>query len=209
MQHLPFRLTLTDRIMIKEVRKSVPLALHASFDEALSSILLSEHKFLTDQVTQSHIIFAASVLCAYRQLIDADIDVQEARKILVHRLKNIGRRVMKVLMFLAFGLSKNPLNILRKYSEDKAREGYGPSFTIENHDICGGFVSQVKVCGYRSFLSRHNALELNDVLCEWDNVWIKALPKSIKFSRPQTLAQGCNSCRFEFRLNEDDTTEHN
>ena len=202
MKQFPFRPTLIDRLMVKHFRKALPKGQRRHFDSALSDLLVSEKQFLTDPVTNSQILFAATVLCLYRRLRRLGNTDEKARATLRHALCSLGRKTTAFFIRLTFAFARDPLQHIRKYSQDRMHNAYGPSFQIRESEIHGGFVSEVHVCGYRTFLARHHALDLASVLCEWDRVWIDALPDGIAFARPTTLATGGASCRFEFRRRE-------
>lgn len=199
MTQYPFQPTLTDRLMVRALRKCLPQSHHQIFNTALLELLNSEGEYLTDRATNSQIMFVATVLCLYRNLRGAGHSDHEARAIIRQSLRGLGKRTTAFLMWFSFLFSRDRLQTIRKYSRMKAQHAYGPSFQFSESDIDGGFVSEVHICGYRTFLARHHALDLTEVLCEWDRVWIEALPKGIAFQRPTTLALGGKSCRFEIR----------
>lgn len=185
--------------MVKNFRKALPRGQRQRFDTALAELLNCEKQYLTDRITNSHILFVASVLCLYRALRSLGIADQVARAIMRRALRRLGRRTTASIIRASFAFAKDPFQTIRKYSGDRAQNAYGPTFRISESDIDGGFVSEVHVCGYRTFLARHHAPGLASVLCEWDSVWIDALPDAIAFTWPTTLATGGASCRFEFR----------
>lgn len=190
---------LLDWLMVRSVRKVLPPAHRSKFNADLADVMASEAAFLTDRVTHGHILFVASVLCVYRGLRRSGLAEEAAKDRIARALCKIGQRTTAAIMWLACALARDKLQTIRTYSRTKSQQAYGPAFRIEDTDNAGGFVSQVHVCGYRTFLRRHHAVEINEVLCAWDKVWIDALPQGIKFTRPSTLASGGQSCRFEFR----------
>jgi len=101
-------------------------------------------------------------------------------------------------MWLSCRFSKDPFATIKSYSGSKAESAYGPTFAMEALDTETGFATVVNLCGYRTFLKRHDALHLLPIFCQWDRVWIDALPAGIQFRRPTTLATGGTACRFEF-----------
>ncbi len=199
MQHLAFRPSLRDRLTIRHFRRNLEADQRPAFDDALESVMGLEEPYLSDKTTQGHILFAASVLCTYRVMTSAGTPVPQARAALGDMLARLGRHSMAVIMWLTVRLSRDPFAAVRYYTKEKTTSAYGPSFDIRFEEVEGGFVSEVRRCGYRSFLQRHDALELNELICAWDAVWIDRLPETILFDRPTTLARGCASCRFEFR----------
>ncbi|GGA63107.1 hypothetical protein GCM10011499_36870 [Pelagibacterium lentulum] len=202
MKNLAFKPTIIDRLTVHHFRSSLPRQGRSAFDREFALILHNERPFLTDKLTQSHIIFVAAFLSAYRTLRSMGLGNDASKEKLTPALFRLGRRTAAFFTWAGIAMSRNPMQALRRFSETKAQNAYGPSFAVETAAIPGGFVSEVKRCGYRTFLARHDAVDLNSLLCEWDRVWIDALPKSIDFRRPTTLATGCASCRFEFRYAE-------
>lgn len=194
-----YRPTFVDRLMVRTIRKTLPNSQRRDFDADLQHILQGEADFLTDKVTAGHILFAAAVLCHYRRQRAAGVPDKVARATLARTLSKLGKTSSKFFIWLYCRFSRDPFAIIQKYSRFKTDMGYGPSFEIDLYEIENGYVSEVQVCGYRTFLARHHALDLTELLCEWDRVWIDALPSSIDFHRPATLGQGGASCRFEFR----------
>jgi len=198
-----FKLTIFDRVLLRKMRRILPKHLHSEFEHDLKQIMHSEAAFLQNRTTAGHIFFAAMVLCLHRFLLRKGLSRLEADARLAHELTQMSKRSMRILMWLGMGLSKDPIERLRRISRHKSAQIYGSSFQIDEGDLDNGFVFEVRTCGYRTFLSRHNALELTKILCAWDRVWIDALPGRIRFSRPTTLATGGASCRFEFRRKDD------
>lgn len=199
MELLPYPLTHIDRMAVRHFRSSLPRSLRSEFESALATILSSETEFAVDQTTQSHLIFASVALSSYRIWLREGRDKDDAKAKVRRAARSFLKRSTQLMMRIAYFFAKDPFEVVRKYSVEKPQEIYGPSFEFENAEIEGGFVSIVNVCGFRSFLARHGADELIDVFCEWDRIWIDALPNSIAFDRPTTLAQGGKACRFEFR----------
>lgn len=199
MLQLPFPLSVFDRLIIRRFRKSLPHGWRTDFDAGMSSVLSSEAPLITDGTTQGHIVFGSCVLVSYRVLLRANLSDHDAKKAVSATLCNIGKRTNWFVMWLTCRLAFDPFRAIQNYTKHRIPASYGPSFEILYHEASDEFTSEVVACGYRSFLLRHHATELLPLFCEWDKVWIDALPKSIAFSRPQTLAQGGGTCRFEFR----------
>jgi hypothetical protein len=202
MLQLPFRLSAFDRLTIRRFRKSVPHRWRTDFDVGMNSVLSSEAPLITDGTTQGHVLFGSCALVSYRVLLRADLSDHDSKQAVSETLCNLGKRTNRFLMWLTCCLSFDPFTAIRNYTKHRIPVSYGPSFEILYHETSDEFTSEVVTCGYRSFLLRHHATELLPLFCEWDKVWIDALPESISFSRPQTLAQGGGSCRFEFRRRE-------
>jgi len=199
MRRYPFRPSITDRLMVKALRKALPPNQRRLFDASLVELLKGEIQYFTDRATNGHILFVAAVLCLYRSLRRIGHSDPAAKAIIRRSLRGLGRKSTAFIIWATCALTRDSFQTIRKYSRDRAKNAYGPTFQISESDIDQGFVSEVHVCGYRTFLARHQALDLTEVLCEWDSVWIDALPNTIAFRRPTTLALGGKSCRFEFR----------
>lgn len=198
MLYLKFRPSLADLLTILRFRNAARKLGRDYFYLSLNEILRSETAFMTDRTTQGHILFGACVLATYRVLRASGLGETEAKDTLVTVVCKIGRWTNAMIMWLVCNLSRNPFRTIEKYSKYQIPRQYGESFAVTHLETPEGFVSEVLVCGYRTFLSRHRATELLGIFCEWDRVWIDALPQKIGFTRPQTQALGANSCLFRF-----------
>lgn len=199
MQDAAFPMTFADRMTRRHFRKTLPKDTRARFDEAVQTVMLSERDHATDAVTHSHHHMLACAVCTYRIWIASGEAPDAAKRKTRSPICSLWKRSTRVSMWVLSLFSRDIFAAVRSYTYDRLPDTYGPSFEIENQEIEGGFVSEVKTCGYRSFLARHDALILLDLFCEWDMNWINALPSSVRFDRPQTIAKGGASCRFEFR----------
>jgi len=195
-----FKLTFGDRHTLKKIRNSISKSKRVHFDADISNIMEIEKPYLTDNITASHILFSAATLCAYRQLLESGISKETAKKQVATTISKIGQRSIRVIMKLSCFFSKDSFQMIRQYASTKQKL-YGPSFQFSERklDESGGYAMDVHACGYCAFLTRHNSLDLISAFCEWDKVWIDALPKSIAFERPTTIGSGSSSCKFEFR----------
>ena len=195
-----FKLTFGDRHTLAKIRNSIPKPERVHFDADLLNILAIEKPYLTDSITAGHILFAAATLCAYRQLLESGVSKETAKKQVTTTISKIGQRSIRVIMKLSCFFSKDSFQMIRQYSLTKQKH-YGPSFQFLERklDENDGYAMDVHACGYCKFLTRHNAIDLISAFCEWDKVWIDALPKSILFERPTTIGSGSSSCKFEFR----------
>ena len=158
----------------------------------------AERPFATDPVTQGHLVVGACALALFRVWRADGIEAEEAKVRTRLPVIALWRRTTRAMMWLMTMFSKDTFEAVRRYSRDRTANAFCPSFDIRFVDSPDGFVSEVTVCGYRSFLLRHGAEDLLDLFCEWDRTWIDALPRSIRFQRPPTQAQGGVTCRFEF-----------
>lgn len=201
-----FRLSFLDRSTLRWFRRYLQRDERLQFDLKLHAILEVETPNSLDSVTRGHVVFAAAAVCSMRAMRQCGTCEQEAMRRLTQSITSYGRRMTYMLVWLSTRLARDAFAAVRYYSAQKANHTYGPTFDIREQSIPGGFVSEVHTCGYRSFLARHHALELLPLFCAWDYVWIDALPKSILFRRPQTIAEGAETCRFEFRRAESATS---
>lgn len=193
-----FRPTFLDRITQRRFRNAMPRGQETQFDDILTDILTAEAPFLTDRVTQGHIVFASCVLAAQRVLTRAGCSDEETTRTLRDLICGTGKRSKTIVMLLIQRLSRDPFETYRSYTKHQLPQGYGPSFSFVYDEGDDHFTSQVTTCGFQAFLSRHHATALLPLFCEWDKIWITALPDSIRFSRPYTLATGGPACPFRF-----------
>ncbi|MEM7701834.1 MAG: L-2-amino-thiazoline-4-carboxylic acid hydrolase [Pseudomonadota bacterium] len=196
-------LTTADRLTLRRFRKTLPKRLRASFDQRFNAVMEAERPFTGDPVTKGHVVVGACALSLYRVWRANGLNMDEAKARARSPMIALWRRTTRVMMWVMTAMSKDPFEAVRRYSQDRTATAFGPSFEIGFEETLEGFVSEVTMCGYRSFLMRHGAEELLDLFCEWDRTWIDALPRAVRFHRPPTQAQGGATCRFEFRRNEE------
>jgi len=199
MQTSAFQPTLADRMAIRHFRKALPKPRRGDFARALAAILEEEAERAHDRVTMGHMTFAGCILCSAHQWQAEGLTRQEARDQIRTTVLAFGRRSSAIAMWLTGVLAKDPFEAIRKHSIAKSKSGYGPTFDITIEQAEDAFAIAVNACGYRAFLARHGGQDLLPLFCEWDRVWIDAMPRGIAFARPTTLALGASACRFEFR----------
>lgn len=198
MKQHAFPATIHDRLTIRYFRKSLPRDQRKQFAVSVADMMASEGDFATDLVTRNHLLVGSCVVCAYRRWLAIGLRKQAAKAKVGRSIANLSARSSRFLLRLIYLFSRDAFETTRRYTSEKIGAVYGPSFDIEFGEIEGGFVSIVNACGYRAFLCRHGVEELLGLFCEWDRVWIGALPDTIDFNRPSTIAQGAETCRFEF-----------
>lgn len=194
-----FPLTLADRLTIRHFRKAVPQDARTRFDHSLDAIVAAERPFVTDAATHTHTIIGACAVSLYRAQISQGCDRARAKAKVRAPMMTLWKRSMRSMMWATSLFSRDVFEALRRYTKTRGANAFGAGFEIDYCETGDGFVSEVKTCGYLRFLERHDARDLLDLFCEWDRIWIDALPKSVRFHRPPTQAQGAATCRFEFR----------
>lgn len=199
MENPAFPLTLVDRAAVRHFRKRLPKPARASFDRSFAAVMEAERPFATDPTTQGHLVIGASVVSAHRAWISEGLAPATAKARTGEAMATLWKRTFRWMMRATALFSNDMFESVRRYTKERGANAFGPSFDIAYIETDNGFVSEVRTCGYRAFLRRHGALDLLDLFCEWDRIWIDALPKSIGFHRPPTQAQGGATCRFEFR----------
>ncbi|KPF90827.1 hypothetical protein IP81_14335 [Novosphingobium sp. AAP83] len=198
MHDLAFPMTAADRSMLRHFRNSLPKHQRTQFDASVANLMETETRFAVDRPSQQHILMGSCAVCAYHQWRAYGLDETAAKTAVGRSITTFSNGVSRLLIWLWYRLSKDPFEATRRYTA-QINQTYGAMFDIAFSELEDGFVSVVKVCGYKAFLARHDAEHLLDLFCEWDRVWIDSIPKGIRFSRPSTIAQGAGSCRFEFR----------
>ena len=194
-----FALSAADRLTLRHFRKSLPTHRRADFDHSFYAIMDAERVFATDPVTQGHLVIGACVVSAQRAWIRDGFEHQSAKAKVAARMSTFLRRSLRLMMWALAFFSKDVFESLRRYTKQRGASAFGPSFDIRYAETEDGFVSEVHTCGYRAFLLRHDAVMLLDLFCEWDRIWIDALPDKVRFHRPPTQAHGGATCRFEFK----------
>ena len=170
--HLRFRPSLFDRLTVRRFRTCLRKARLTGFDVALNEVLRAETSFMSDRITQAHILFGACVLAAYRVLRRSGVSEAEAKEVLLPVVCGTARRTKAVIMWGIRHLTRDPFRSIERHSRQQLPRQYGPSFEITHSRTSEGFVSEVTTCGYKTFLMRHQATELLQIFCEWDRVWI-------------------------------------
>lgn len=188
-----------DRATIRYFRKKLTRPMRRGYDDRVAEILISESKLAKDPVTLSHQVFAACVISSVEQWQSSGMDRSAAKSTVREAILGHGRQTKAIAVRLTGWFSRDPFTAFARYTEEQTPKAYGPTFEFGFEQDEAQFASVVHTCGYRTILPRHGAEDLIDLFCAWDMAWIEALPKSIQFERPTTLASGGNSCRFEFK----------
>lgn len=198
MQNSALSLSMVDRMTLSHFRKHLPRAQRSDFNEAVRRVLAEEAKLHPDPVTAGHVVFAAGLMCSVSQWQAHGLDRPAAKAEALTAVTKLGQPSNALAMWLTALLSKDVFLAMKRHTIEKSAKAYGPTFEFGLEESDDAFVSLVHVCGYRTFLARHGADDLISLFCEWDRVWINALPRGVGFARPATLAQGAPVCRFEF-----------
>lgn len=199
MRNPAVRVTVAGRLMMRHFRNSLPKRQRRQFDASVLDLMAADSGFGVDRPSRQHILMGSCVVCAYHRWSAEGLDDSAARKAVGQSIMTFANRTNRMMIGLWYRFSKDPFETTRRYCAQTIGRAYGAVFDIAYVEMPDGFVSVVTVCGYRTFLARHHAEHLLDLFCEWDRVWIDSLPKDIRFARPSTIAQGAQTCRFEFR----------
>lgn len=163
----------------------------------------AERPFATDPTTRGHLVNGASAVSVYRAWISEGHEAAAAKARTGEAMATLWKRTFRWLMWTTAFFSRDTFESVRRYTKERGANAFGPSFDIAYSETEDDFVSEVRACGYRAFLLRHGSVELLDLFCEWDRIWIDALPKSVRFHRPPTIAHGGATCLFEFTRSRD------
>ncbi len=164
-----------------------------------------------DTATRAIVLYAASVAAAYEILAEAGWSLDAARERLREAFAETagGRWVPWGTRWLVRFLGTR--RTVRFMGGERALKWYGPSFSfsLEMADSrC--FVTRVGRCGFHDYLRRFGVPELTPVFCSWDLLWADELNRpgtGVRFSRPQTIAEGADVCVFAFRFTETEGSE--
>ncbi|MEL7199629.1 MAG: L-2-amino-thiazoline-4-carboxylic acid hydrolase [Pseudomonadota bacterium] len=196
---LAFPLSSSDKRAYNHFRKQLRRPNRADFDRAVLLILEAEKPLCQDVISQSHIVFGSCAVALYRIYCAQGLGQTAALQHMETPITTYGKTSSQFFMWLMRLTSRQPFNAVRTYTIRHMPDRYGALFRFAFEDMQDGFASVVTTCGFRDLLERHGAIELLELFCEWDRVWIEALPPSIRFNRPLTIAKGAKTCRFEFR----------
>jgi len=161
---------------------------------------------LPDAATRDIVLYAASVVAAYEILAEAGWSLDAARGRLCKAFAEAagGRWVSLGTRWVVRCLGS--YRTVRLMGGDWAIRRYGPSFSF-SLEVADSqrVVSRVERCGFHDYLRRFGAPELTPVFCAWDLLWADELNRpgtGVRFSRPQTIAEGADACVFAFRFSE-------
>lgn len=205
MQHSDLRLSWPDRATIRQFRKRAPKTHRAEFGRRLTELMRIEELQSNDPVSLGHAVFAACVISCVEQWQKAGLDRKNAKESVREAVLSHGRRTKAIAIKLTSWLARDPYESFKTHTKRETPKAYGPTFEFGFEESPSQFTSIVHKCGYRTILAKHNAEDLIDLFCAWDMAWIEALPSSISFDRPKTLAKGGKSCRFEFERAADES----
>ena len=152
-----------------------------------------------------HLKTACTILAVYR-ILEA---LFESKQSLLDILKQMIDSVAfseggEAFLVSRFGLDpENPDTAWEKLLTNFLKNGveeYGAAWHYEQgiKDDRRFFVN-IRKCGFKDFFMDNGAREVLYLLCAVDYIWADALEKyNIKFSRPTTLSEGSEACRFQF-----------
>ena len=162
-------------------------------------------------VEKTHVEMVCLVLAANDYLNEEGIAVNVAEEILADALLTPGRGIIRWTTRIMLALSRDPMNTLVRYSSERIPPAYGSLFSFEEeHGETDAYTMRVTRCFYHGFLSRHGAPHRTRIFCRWDEAWIQPISEArhgVKFSRPETIADGGQSCPFIFRRAENHTKD--
>ncbi len=164
-----------------------------------------------DAATQAIVSYTASVVAAYEALTTAGCSSDAARGRLCEAFaKAAGGRWVPWGTRWSVRLlgARRTIHLM---GGERALRRYGPSFSF-SQEVADSrrIVSRVERCGFHDYLRRFGAPELTPVFCAWDLLWADELNRpgtGVRFSRPQTIAEGADACVFAFRFSEAESQE--
>lgn len=170
-----------------------------------SALIESNHHLAVDPAADNLIAYTSFILASYRVLITTGIASDQSREILGRIMIRIAQERLKDHMGNRFGLSpvqkKGAFETVAANFKPFGEKMYGAAFRYEQEvrDNARIFVN-IRTCLFHDFLLANGAPELNRLFCNLDNLWAEALEKDygVFFTRPTTLADGGDMCRFRF-----------
>jgi hypothetical protein len=158
--------------------------------------------WIDDEPSRFHLHFMALLLASYRTLVEL-MPKEEAVALLTRAAIEPSRTAIQEGVKAALDYAPDPMMVLVDASKQREEYFFGKTFTFERHqDDQQSYILHVKRCFYHQFALANNALELMQILCEWDWIWAKAIEPArhgFSFELPTTLGYGSDMCRFCFR----------
>ncbi|MBS7529018.1 L-2-amino-thiazoline-4-carboxylic acid hydrolase [Hazenella sp. IB182353] len=188
-----------EKALLKGVKNKLGRKTAEVVSREYKNIVTESQHWVVDRPTQFNLVFVAMSLALYRV-----VRLQETKEafedILRYVLYQRTQRKNQKWMRLFLKIDPNPFKRIVLISKSKHDKHYGNKhFTHEvTEDNAHFFIHHVKKCFYYNFFTAHHTPELTAIFCEMDNVWgtlIENHPK-VRFSRPQTIAQGDSHCVF-------------
>lgn len=149
------------------------------------------------------VLYAAAVLAAHRELLTRGLSLAHARDALVEPFRRAAggpwvRWTTRLLLRLM-----GPRRFLRAMGGERTHRSYGALFVFAQDEAPGRHRHWVLRCGFHDYLARRGAAFLTPVFCAWDALWADEIHRhgrTLRFHRPQTIADGADRCLFEFRF---------
>lgn len=143
--------------------------------------------------------YTATLIVAYRALCAAGIDDPLGR---IERAQAEATAVIGHKVRAALDQADNPLETMRRYSQERERDYFGAAFTFERpRDDQDAYHVEVTACAFLRMCLAEGVPELGPVLCAFDTAWMDAIEPvrhGLVILRPTTLARDGERCRFWF-----------
>ena len=200
-----YKLSWQDKSFIKSFPRNIKLLQGEELTLAETnflSIFNQEVSAIKDPQSQSFLIMCAYLAAMYEGLLAKGLSQKECLPILSKALiKSAGGKYVKWFTRFYLWIKRDK----RKFVENssiKTKGLYGSFLQLHEEYGDNSFTSVVSKCGIHELFKQRDQEELTACFCQWDNLWADEINRQncgIKFSRPQTIAEGKESCRFEFQ----------
>ncbi len=192
------------RLLRKEIKtcdkqldaKKIVLSVMARSEE----IFILNQPYISDEVSQFHILLTSYILSSVEMLTDI-VGEEQAKSITSAAFKANGRLSISLSIKIGLFFSREKFSYIVKNCGEGVVAGYGDSFSIKlDTDRTSYLNTQVSKCGFHEFFIRNARPELTKLMCDWDDNWSDTLKdnKHIGFNRPTTIASGGKICDFRF-----------
>ncbi len=173
-----------------------------ALDEEAEQLRQSHQDLAIDPPAEVHLLMTSYVLAGYRILQAHGLSPEEAYALLQQAFAGMGRRWIRLFVWLQMRWARDPLETLRQTARRRAWSNYGATFHFSETENAEGFTLLVHRCFYHDFFQRNGHPELTAIFCAWDRNWADAIRPErdgVRFERPTTLAEGQDACRFVFQ----------
>ncbi|MEM6514330.1 MAG: L-2-amino-thiazoline-4-carboxylic acid hydrolase [Pseudomonadota bacterium] len=154
-------------------------------------------------VEAAHIELVCLVLAAHDYLARRSIDADIAEKILEDAVLIPGRGFTRWATRIMLAFSRDPMATLVRFSSERIPPSYGRLFSFEEERVGSErYTMRATRCFYHAFFTRYGVPHLTHIFCRWDEAWIEPISETrhgVRFSRPETIATGAQSCPFTFQ----------
>ncbi len=202
--NLKFKLSNYDRYFLKKLPQSLKQLMDEELMEAKNRFVVifnEESEHIMDEPGQSFQLMCSYMAAYYEKLNSKGLSKEKILDLLSESLiKSAGGNYVKWMTRIMLWIKRDKRKFIEK-STLQSKKTYGSFLDMREENAPKQFTSVITSCGFFDFFNRRGIPELTSIFCKWDDLWAKEINKQncgVRFERPTTIAEGEESCRFEF-----------